>query len=116
MTDDFEPSATLHLATEESEAEAIAGELGPIESDDASMAEASLPRISDVTLEDGVDAVRWAYKKLLGRPEKVEPGGISIDIEDHEETTMRSSSTAHEDPPPPPGETSSSNDTENRDL
>ena len=55
-----------------------------------------------VTIDDVEDAAKWAYRKAFGRPERVEPGGISIDIEDHEETTMRSSSVAHEDPPPPP--------------
>jgi hypothetical protein len=55
-----------------------------------------------VTIDDVEDAAKWAYRKAFGRPERVEPGGISIDIESHEEVTMRSSSVAHEDPPPPP--------------
>ena len=55
-----------------------------------------------VTTEDVKDAAKWGWRKVFGHEERVEPGGISIDIEDHEETTMRSSSVAHEDPPPPP--------------
>jgi hypothetical protein len=55
-----------------------------------------------VTDEDIKDAAKWTYRKLFGHEERVEPGGISIDLEDHEEVTMRSTSVAHEDPPPPP--------------
>lgn len=117
MTDDFESSETSPMAMQESEAEAIAGEMGPVDSADASIA-AGIPRISDVTLEDGVDAVKWGYRKLFGRGEKPEePGGINIEFEDEEETTMRSSSVAHEDPPPPaPGEHSPDHVTEHRDY
>lgn len=116
MTDEFESSTDTPMAMEESEAEAMAGELGPIDSADTSMA-GSLPSIH-ITLEDGEDAVKWGYRKLFGRHEKApEPGGISIDIEEHEETSMRSSSVAHEDPPPPaPGEHSPDHVTEHRDY
>jgi hypothetical protein len=116
MTEEYETSATSHPALEESEAEAIAGELGPIDSADTSMA-GKIPNVMDVTFQDGVDAVKWGYHKFFDDEKKPEPGGISVDLEDHEETTMRSSSTAHEDPPPPPpGETSSSHETEHRDY
>jgi hypothetical protein len=48
-------------------------------------------------------AVGWVWDKVTGLKDKPpEPGGINIDIEDHEEVTMRSTWVEHEDPPPPP--------------
>jgi hypothetical protein len=88
----------------EPEATETAGETeSAFEPADATMS-ASIPRISDIGLEDVGDAAKWAWKHTLGykREKPPEPGGISIDLPMEEETTMRSSSVAHEDPPPPP--------------
>jgi len=80
---------------------------GAVESMGGEMSDAASADISvslgdhKVTGEDLKDAAKWTYRKFFGHEEQVEPGGISIDLEDHEEVTMRSTSVAHEDPPPP---------------
>jgi hypothetical protein len=53
--------------------------------------------------DDIEDAAKKAYHWFKGDSKKApEPSGISIDIEDHEETTMHSTWVEHDDPPPPP--------------
>jgi hypothetical protein len=57
------------------------------------------------TVNDGdiEDAAKKAYHWFKGDSKKPpEPSGISIEIEDHEETTMHSTWVEHDDPPPPP--------------
>jgi hypothetical protein len=94
MTDEFDHGSTEELGA----AATIGGGMGDAASADISVSFGDYK----VTEEDVKDAAKWTYRKLFGHEERVEPGGISIDIEDHEETTMRSSSVAHDDPPPPP--------------
>lgn len=100
MTDELDQTAIG-----EPEVGEVAGDVeSAFDSVDGSMS-ASIPRISDIDLDDVEDAAKWAWKHTFGHRDKApEPGGISIDIPTEEETTMRSSSVAHEDPPPPPRE------------
>jgi hypothetical protein len=92
MTDELDRGSTEELGA----AESIGGDVS-----DAACAEISVLfgdyRITD---EDVKDAAKWTYRRLFDHEEKVEPGGISIDLEDHEEVTMRSTSVAHDDLPP----------------
>jgi hypothetical protein len=94
MTNEFDQGATDDLGA----AEPIADDLSDGASADISVSFGD----HKLTSEDLKDAAKWTYRKLFGHEEQVEPGGISIDLEDHEEVTTRSSSVAHEDRPPPP--------------
>jgi hypothetical protein len=121
MTDDFGPEQPADQTTENAADPFGAGAQSELTSDgivaDASVAGA-FPEIPKINLENAETAGKWIWNHTLGdRPKRAEePGGISIDIEDHEETTMRSSSVAHEDPPPPdPNDHRTPHVTEHRD-
>ncbi len=95
MTDEQDQGTTEDLGAVES----MSGEMGNAAAADISVSFGDYK----VTEEDVKDAAKWTYRKLFGHEEKVETGGISLDLEDHEEVAMRSTSVAHEDPPPPAG-------------
>jgi hypothetical protein len=97
MTDELDQAAI----GEPEAAEAFGGEVSEFDSADASVSASSI-KVLGVTLEDAEDAAEWAWRHTLGHKKDVEPGGISLDIEEHEETSTRSSSVSQDDPPPPP--------------
>lgn len=99
MTDNYDQPATEELPASVS----VDVDVSAFESADSSMAAGGLPSVPDINLENAEKAAKWAWRHTLGeKHEKVEPGGINIDYEDEEETTMRSTWVEHDDPPPPP--------------
>lgn len=97
MTDELDQTAI----GEPEPADGIADEVSGFEFNDATVS-ASTTRIAGVSLEDAEDAAEWVWRHTLGHKKDVEPGGVSLDIEEHEETSTRSSSVSQDDPPPPP--------------
>ena len=117
MSDDFNSGQGSADQADEVARDEFAGVTSPLEAD-ASVASA-FPEIPKINLENAEKAGKWVWNHTLGdRPKRAEePGGISIDIEDHEETSLRSSSVAHEDPPPPdPNDRPSPHAIEHRDA